>query len=217
MKKTFLSLAGVLSLTIASAQFDASQLTVGVAGNYHMYKGNMQKSAPGAHVRLGYDLSEKSTIGLGFTYTSPLKYASEVQLMDQSGSTSSVASEITYKFKTFSLMGNYHLIGDNETSGSLYAAVGGGYVMVNYEENITGTYDKDSQQPMDLVEKGSENGLVMNFGLGGQYTIGRPIVFAEAGLALPANKVGNQYVENSIPSHFTFNLGIKLPLGSRDY
>ncbi len=69
MKKTFLSLAGILSLAMASAQFDASQLTVGVAGNYHMYKGNLQKNAPGAQVRLGYDLSEKSSIGLGFTHT----------------------------------------------------------------------------------------------------------------------------------------------------
>jgi hypothetical protein len=217
MKKMYLSLAGIFSLAIASAQFDASQMTLGVSANYHMYKGTLQKSAPGAQARLSYDVSARSTVGVGFTYSSPVTMPSEVQVMNQTGNTSSVASEMKFNFKTFSLMANYHLIGDNETSGSFYAALGASYVTVKYNEEITGTYDKANYQPMDLMEDGSENGLTMNFGLGGQYTVGRPIVFGEAGIAIPATKVGNSYVENNIPTHFVINVGIKLPLGARDY
>jgi hypothetical protein len=90
--------------------------------------------------------------------------------------------------------------------------------MVNYKENITGSYDKNVYKyPQDLVEKTKENGFTINLGLGGEYRIGMPSVFGEVGLALPANQVNNSYVENVIPSHFTVNLGIKIPLGSSDY
>ena len=123
-------------------------------------------------------------------------------------------SKIKYNFKTILLLANYRFIGDEETAGSFYGQFGAGYVMANYKEDITGSYDKNVYKyPLDQVEKTKENGFTINLGLGGEYKIGTPAIFGEAGLALPANRVGNSYVENVIPAHFTVNLGIKIPLG----
>lgn len=135
--------------------------------------------------------------------------------MDDDENTISVDSDIKYNFKTISLLGNYRFIGDEETAGSFYGQFGASYVMVSYKEDITGSYDKTTYKyPQDLIEKTKESGFTLNFGLGGEYKIGTPVVFAEAGIALPANQVNNSYVANVIPAHFTVSLGVKIPFGS---
>lgn len=215
MKTIMTALIMFGSAISAFAQFDASKITVGINGNYTMYKGNFDKAGMGAQVRVGYAMSEKISTHLGFTYTMPIIQESSVLIADDNGNTIDVPSEISYKFKTISLIGSYHLIGDNETSGSLYAQFGPGLVLVSYKEDITGSYDKTTYlYPQNQVEKTSEMGFTLNFGIGGQYRIGKPIVFAEVGYALPANTVNEEYVENVIPSHLMFNFGVKLPLGS---
>ncbi|HWJ29349.1 MAG TPA: hypothetical protein VNS32_22610, partial [Flavisolibacter sp.] len=62
----------------------------------------------------------------------------------------------------------------------------------------------------------SANGFTLNFGIGGSYNMGSAVLFGEAGLGLPANKVNDQYVENVIPAQFIFNAGVKIPLGSNE-
>lgn len=213
MKKIYLPLILVCITATAFSQF-----SVGLSGNYSAYKGDFQKSTPGAQIRVGYQATEKVTTNLAFTYGLPIKQASAVTVMDDNSNTILVDSDIKYNFKTISLLGNYRFIGDEESAGTFYGLVGGSFVMVNYKENITGSYDKNVYKyPQDLVEKTKENGFTINLGLGGEYRIGMPSVFGEVGLALPANQVNNSYVENVIPSHFTVNLGIKIPLGSGDY
>lgn len=196
-----------------------SQFSVGAAANYTSYKGDFQKATPGGHIRLGYGVSEKFTANLGFTYGMPIKQASAVMVADDMGNTMDVASEIKFNFKTFSLLANYRFIGDEETAANFYGQFGAGLVLINYKEDITGSYDKNTyQHPQDLIEKSNESGFTLNFGLGGEYRIGTPSIFAEAGIALPANKVNNSYVENVIPTHFVLNLGIKIPFGNNsDY
>ncbi len=196
-----------------------SQFSVGAAANYTAYKGDFQKSTPGAHIRLGYNVSEKFTAKLGFTYGMPIKQPSTVTVADDMNNIVDVASKINFKFKTFSLLANYRFIGDEETAANFYGQFGAGLVLINYKEDITGSYDKNTYKyPQDLIEKTNENGFTLNFGLGGEYRIGTPIIFAEGGIAFPANQVNNSYVENVIPTHFTFNLGIKIPLGNNsDY
>lgn len=191
-----------------------SQISIGIAANYTAYKGDFQKSTPGAQIRIGYSPSEKVTTELGFTYGFPINYPSSVTIADNASNTINVDSEIKYKFKTISLLGAYRLIGDNESTGSLYGQFGGSLVLVNYEEKITGSYNSSQyNNPLDLVEKTNENGFTINLGIGGEYRLGTPVLFGEAGIALPANQVNNLYVENVIPAHFTFNLGVRIPIG----
>jgi hypothetical protein len=207
MKKIFLSLFGLFIILIASAQ-----VSVGINGNYTMYKQEFQQKTPGAGLRVYYDAAEKYGLSLGFTYGAPIKTPSVVTLENSSGSTQEVASEITYKFKTFNLNGNYNFIGNAGTTGKFYGSFGLGLVLVNYKEDIKESYDQNTYTPMDQIE-GKENGFTINLGIGGEYKLGTPSIFGEAGIALPANKVGDTYVENYIPAHFVFNVGIKLPLG----
>jgi hypothetical protein len=213
MRRIYLSM--LFAIITASA---FSQFSVGASANYTAYKGDFKKSTPGGHIRLGYELNEKSTVHLGFTYGLPIKQESEVNIEDGNGNSIYVPSQIKYNFKTFLLLANYRFIGDEETAGSFYGQFGAGFVLVNYKEDITGNYDKNVYQyPQDQIEKTNENGFTLNFGLGGEYKFGTPVIFGEAGLALPANKVGDTYVENVIPAHFTLNVGIKIPIGSSDY
>lgn len=209
MKKIYFSL---FLICITASAF--SQFSVGAAANYTAYKGDFQKSTPGAHVRLSYEFNEKLTANLGFTYGMPIKLASTVIIADDFNNTTEVASEINFKFKTFSLLSNYRFIGDEETTANFYGQFGAGLVLISYKEDITGSYDKNTYKfPQDQVEKTNENGFTLNLGLGGEYRIGTPVIFAEGGIAFPANQVNNYYVENVIPIHFTVNLGIKIPLG----
>lgn len=217
MRKMFLFLCGTFALTAASAQFDASQLTVSVSGNYTLYKGDLQRNTYGPQVRVGYNLGAKTSANLSFTMGAPIKEPSTVELQDQNGNYKTVNSELTYKFKTFTLNGNHNIVGDYETAGSFYLVAGTSYVIASFSEEVTEAYDKTVYTPMDQVESSSEKGFTINLGAGGQYTVGRPIVFGEAGLSLPANRVGNTYVTNYIPAHFTFNVGIKIPLGAGEY
>ena len=68
---------------------------------------------------------------------------------------------------------------------------------------------------MDFA-KGKESGFTINLGLGGEYKFGKPSVFGEAGIALPANKAGDAYIENYIPTHFFLNVGVKFSFGSNE-
>lgn len=213
MKKVTLLLVCSLAASITFAQF-----SVGIAANYTAYKGDFQKSTPGAQIRVGYSASEKITTELAFTYGFPINYPSSVTIADNSSNTINVDSEIRYKFKTISLLGSYRFIGDEESTGSLYGQFGAGLVLVNYDEKITGSYDKNRYtNPLDLLEKSNENGFTINLGLGGEYRLGVPVLFGEAGIALPANQVNNSFVTNAIPAHFTFNLGVRIPFGGGGY
>lgn len=204
----------ICAITITYAV--SAQISVGINGNYTMYKQDFQKSTSGGGVRIYYQPAEKYSLSLGFTYGAPIKTASEVVLQNSTGDETTVPSEIKYNFKTFSLLGHYNFLGDDESTGKFYGSFGAGFVLVNYKENIKGSYDP-SYTPIDQVS-GNANGLTINLGLGGEYKLGTPSVFAEAGLALPANKVGDTYVENVIPTHFVFNVGVKIPLGGNsDY
>jgi hypothetical protein len=209
MKKVILSFCGLASVFIASAQ-----LSVGVNGNYTMYKGDFQRKTSGFGARISYDVQPKFTGVFSYTHGMPIASASQVLLESNNGSSSkNVASEISTNFKTFNLFGQYAFVGGREEStGKLYGIVGAGFVLANYKEEIKESYDQSAYTAMDQVE-GSESGFTLNFGLGGEYKIGTPRLFAEAGIALPANQVNNSYVTNVIPAHFAFNVGVKIPLG----
>jgi len=207
MKKVSLFVLGFIAISSAQAQF-----SVGANANYTMYKQDFQKSTPGVGIRAGYEFSEKNGAYLGFTYGSPIKENSELVLIDgTNGNSESVPSEINYKFKTVSLWANRTFVGDAESTGKFYGSFGASFVMVNYKEEAKEKYGSNLSPVYEL--EGKENGFTINLGLGGEYKIGKPAIFAEAGIALPANKVGNEYVENYIPTHFTLNLGVRLSIG----
>lgn len=195
-----------------------AQLQVGLAGNYTMYKGDFQRSTPGALLRIGYE-SDRTTVFLGFNYGLAIKDPSYVNPYDNMGNSIQVPSNIKYNFKTFSLGVNRRLIGDEETTAGFYISTGLSYVLVNFKEDVTGSYDRNRYTHLDnQLEKSKESGFTLNFGIGGEYRLGTPVLFGEAGLSLPANQANNVYIENVIPAHFTFNIGVKIPLGgNNDY
>jgi hypothetical protein len=211
MKRTVLSILAIAMIMTASAQ-----LSFGVNANYTMYKGSFQRSTIGSQIRASYAVNEKAAAVLSFNYGFPIKDPSLVMLQDNFGGTKTVASEINYKFKTFNLLGNYTFVGDDESTGKFYGLAGIGVVLVSYDETIKENYDKNTYTPMDQV-KGKDNGFTINLGLGGEYRLGAPALFAEAGLALPANQANGQYIENPIPAHFILNVGVKFNFGGGDY
>jgi opacity protein-like surface antigen len=212
MKKRILTIM-VLAITsfAAHAQLDFSQLRVELAGNYTMYKGDFQQKTPGAKFRVSLPVSEKAAAGLGFTYHLPVKVPSTV-LISGGGST---ASEVVYNFKTITLDANYFFGGEKSEGFTAYGTGGASFILVSYKENITGTIPA-GQEATDLLAKASLSGFGINLGLGAQYSLGKPKIFGEAGIALPANKVQNQYVSNPIPAHLTFNVGIRFALGEAE-
>jgi hypothetical protein len=209
MKKSLLILLLCVSITPAiNAQLDFSDLRVDLGGNYTMYKGDFQESTPGAKIRVSVPFNENMAIGLGFTYGFPIKSPSEVTY--SGGST--VNSEIAYKFKTISLEYDIFLGGENEEGISPYLSGRVGLVLATYEEELKGT-PPSGEEPLDMISKTTESGFTLNGAVGAQYAFGAVKVFADAGIALPANQVNNQYVANVIPAHFMFNVGVRLSLG----
>jgi opacity protein-like surface antigen len=197
MKKVLL-LACFFTLSLAaSAQLE--NLSVGINGNYTTYKGDVQKSTPGAQFRIGYNFTEKYSASLGFTYGFPIKESFDEE---------DVAGKAETKFSTISLMGAYHLIGTTEDPFSLYFPVGASYVMVSGEATMEG-----------VSAKVKDNGLTLNGGIGAQFQVGLPVIFAEAAIALPAGSSSTNSREgvsenpNPIPFHTILNLGVKIPLG----
>jgi hypothetical protein len=83
MKKTLASLCLLFIAGSAMSQFDASQLSIGLNGNYTMYKGDFQQKTPGVQLRLGYDISEKTSAYLAFNYGFPLtqRQLSRIQMV----------------------------------------------------------------------------------------------------------------------------------------
>jgi hypothetical protein len=205
MRKIILSLCGLASFCVASAQF-----SIGLNGNYTKYGGDLSKSTPGFGVRVGFE-QDKIGGALSFTNGFPITEKGTVTVTNSSGASKSVAAEGKLSFKTFTLMGTRTLIGDQESTGKFYLGFGASYVMAKYTESITESFDNTYTAPE--MYNDTEGGLTINGVLGGEYKLGRPSIFAEAGIALPANQVNNSYVENAIPAHFMFNVGIKFSLG----
>ena len=210
MKKIFLSLIGLASFWAASAQF-----SVGVNANYSKYGGNLSRGATGVGIRASYQ-QERTGGFLSFTNGFPITQVGTISITDNTNGTSKeVAAEAKLSFKTISLIGTRTLIGDAETAGKFYLGFGASFVIAKSTETIKESYDQAVYTAPEMYND-SETGFTINGLLGGEYKIGRPIIFAEAGFALAANQVNNTYVENVIPTHMVFNLGLKLPLTNND-
>jgi len=215
MKTTmFTIVVAMLFAAPASAQFDASNLSGSLSGNYTMYKGEFQKSTPGAKIDLGYSITEKIRVSLGYTYHLPIKEASSIYASNGMD-LKSLASEIKYNFMTIGVAMNYTFIGTEEDVFSVYTPVGANYVSAKYKEVLTEAIP-DGYAAQDAIEPGKETGFTLNFGLGTQYNAGGLRFFGDAGIALAANQTNGQYVENNIPAHFVFNVGVRIPFGPRD-
>ncbi|HEX2627599.1 MAG TPA: hypothetical protein VHM26_01260 [Chitinophagaceae bacterium] len=209
MKKMLIAMFIVMgTLSTAHAQLDFSQLRIDIAGNYTMYKGDFGESTPGAKLRLSLPMNEKVALGIGFTYGFPIKVPSEVA--HTGGGTT--ASEIAFKFKTITLEGDYYFGEEKEEGLNVYASGRIGFVLVSYKENLKGTIPA-GEEPLYMVEKTNESGFTINGALGLQYSLGNAKIFGDAGFALPANQVNGQYVENVIPAHLMFNVGLRFSLG----
>lgn len=206
MRKVFLSLLGIASFCAASAQ-----LTVGLNGNFTKYGGDLDRSTPGIGVKVGYQ-KERFAFELGFTNGFAItEQSSAIAYNNSTGGEKMVPTEARLNFKTISLMSNRTLIGDEESTGSMYLGFGASFVIASYSEKVKGNVE--SGYTVTDLPSDSENGFTLNGLIGGQYKLGKPAIFGEAGFSYPANTVNNAYVANAIPAHLVFNLGVRFRLG----
>lgn len=209
MRKLILSLCGLASFCAASAQF-----TAGAAINYSKYFGDLNRSTTGAGVRLGYNTGRYEA-ALSFTNGFAITEQETTAVTSKAnGAPKSVATEGKMRFKTIALMGHRTLIGNGTTAARVYIGFGAGFVMARYTESITESFDKTAYTA-PAMENEKETGFTVNGLLGGEYKTGRPSVFVEAGMALPANHVNEAYVANVIPAHYILNTGVKFRLGGK--
>jgi hypothetical protein len=206
MKKVFLSLLGLATYCATSAQ-----LTVGLNGNFSKYGGDLNRSTPGIGLKVGYQ-KERFGFELGFTNGFAItEEGTVIAYNNTTGGEKSVPAEARLSFKTISLMSNRTLIGDEETTGSMYLGFGASFVIASYKEKVKGSLE--SGYTVSDLGSESENGFTLNGLIGGEYRLGKPAVFGEVGFSYPANTVNNAYVTNAIPAHLIFNLGVRLRLG----
>lgn len=215
LKTTYLLVVACFMAATATAQFDPANFSASLSGNYTMYKGDFGKSTPGAKIDIGYSLTEKARISVGYTYHAPIKIPSSISATNGMD-TKTISSEVKYKFSTISLTGSYTFIKTEEDPISIYTPIGVSYVSVKYSE--TGSQSIPAgYTAVDQLEPGKESGFTINVGLGAQYNMGSLRIFLDGGVALPANQANGQYVVNNIPAHFVFNAGIRIPFGTRDF
>lgn len=211
-KKITILLSGLAISFMGMAQMSASDFFIGAAGNYTMYKGGFDKSTPGLKLEVGYGLKEKIGFTFGFTKAFAINQASAIDSYDQNGNSKTTPSNVKINFSTVSLNAKYRFIGDEESAVNVYAPAGFSYVIANMKETPAEAIPS-GYAAADQIESQNLTGFTINLGLGIGYNIGLPQIFAEGGISLPANKVGNNYVENQIPAHYTVNAGIRIPFG----
>ncbi|WP_207496831.1 outer membrane beta-barrel protein [Aridibaculum aurantiacum] len=216
MKKHLaLACAGIIMSAASFAQISLSDFSAGISGDYTMYKGDLQRSAPGVKVEVNYGLYERLGFTVGFTKGFAITEPSTISVRNNAGERRSIDSELRLKFSTVSIATHYRLVGNSESNFQGYIPVGASLVFAKVEEkakqDVPSGYTAEDQMETEKI-----NGFTLNLGVGAQYTIGTPVIFAEAGIRLPANQVQNAYVQNPIPAHFNFNVGVRFPFGSRE-
>lgn len=217
MKKKVFVMMSALCMSVAGfSQISASDFTVGVAGNYTMYKGDFQRSTPGVKVELGYGLLKKVGFSLSYTKGFPIKTASQLVVSNSTGNSQTIPAEVRTNFSTIALAAQYRLVGSEESAFGLYLPFGAAYVAATSKQKTTQSVPAGYTTSEGNFESDKESGLTLNLGLGAQYSIGMPTIFAEGALALPANKAGDTYITNYIPGHFILNAGVRITLGARE-
>ncbi len=207
---TFLLMLSITTFT-SFAQFDVANFSVGAAGNYTRYLGDFQKSATGVKLEVGYGLSEKLGYTIGFIKGFPIKSASNVTISDGNNQ-SSVSSDIETKFTTIMIGARYTFL-DEDAKFRFYVPLSLGYVTAKYSEKIKSAIPA-GYTATDQLEPGKETGFTINVGFGVSYKLGAPVIFADAGVGLPANNVNGDIVENYIPFHFGVNVGVRIGFGN---
>ncbi len=212
MKKIFFLLF-VSSALIGKAQFSASNLSAGISGNYlSFFKSKF--STVGAKVDLGYQYSEKLTAILSYTYSSPIKSASSYYF----GGTSSytIPTEISTKISTVSL-GVQYFLKANPEGLSVYLPVGASFIFGGSTGKATGpSVPAGNSLPAGYTEKEKFSSYMMFGGIGAMYAIGPVKLFADGGVAIPANNVNGAYVEVNVDTHLFANVGVRIPFGIPD-
>ncbi|MGE6221473.1 hypothetical protein ACQKCH_16740 [Nubsella zeaxanthinifaciens] len=204
MKKIYLTLAFLSAFCF----FAKAQFNIGAGATYTNYAGDIKKAAPGVHLRGNFYIREKYGIGLGFSYSTPIK---STYTEDE------FAFERTSSFMGLSLLTNLHLIGTYESDFSLYFPLGATYQMGKNKYKFNGNLP--SATSIDVADE-SLNGFVLNLNIGLQYRIGNPYLFAEAGIGLAAgtttynSRDGYTANNNPAPGSTVLQLGIRIPFGS---
>jgi hypothetical protein len=214
--KKLLSIAIILSTTKCFAQFEASRISAGLSANY-MYFFKQHIGLLGTKFDLGYRYSDKVNGYLSYTYSTPIKTKSEYSSNSSGIGSFTVPTEITTKISTVSIGGQY-FFNDNPEAFSLYSPIGASLILGSYTEKSTGPSTPTGYAfPNEGNPKESFTSIMMFGGIGASYPAGPVNIFADASIAIPANRVNGEYVEVNIDSHLIFNVGIRIPFGKPDF
>ncbi|MEJ6979008.1 hypothetical protein WG906_01010 [Pedobacter sp. P351] len=196
MKKTLLALAVLGTFTFSSN----AQINLSAGATYSNYGSDIGNATPGIQLRGAYNISRKKAVALGVAYSLPVK-----QTIDYGAG----SYEQTSSFISGNLFGIFHLIGGYDNNFSLYFPLGISYVLGEY---------KAVSSAATTTQNEKLNGLTFNLNLGTQFRIGSPLIFAEAGFAIPSGNTSNTQTgvtgTNLVPAHSILQLGVRLPLGS---
>lgn len=221
LKSTLLGLVSILFLSSASAQFDSRSLSFGANLGYISY-GSAIGSNLGITFKGNYNLDEKSSINLGYTFMLPAKTSIAATANASSSTTNprSVQVNVDQSVGFHNLYIDLHryFVGENEDDFGIYGLAGVGLTIANVSY-VVGSYDKSlySFGFSDSYTDKSYNGLILNFGLGANYNISDQLALtAEFKLGLPvtetnsgAGTTSTTEIENPIPFNYQMGVGIR--------
>ncbi len=196
----------------SKAQFSVSNLSVGVSGNYMSFI-KIKNSSVGAKADIGYQLNDVVTAHVSYTYTGPFKTAS--QYVYNNGSFGyRIPTEVTNKISILSIGVDYS-IKSNPEGISFYVPITASLILGNNSAKATGaSIPAGNELPESYARAEKYKSYMIGAGIGVKYPVGPVQLFADGGIAFPANKVGETEVDVNVSSYLVANVGIRIPFGT---
>lgn len=185
-----------------------SQFSVGAGGNYTRFLGDYQKGTPGFHTRAQYEKGDYG-LGLQYTYHAPFQLFFVGRFDRPSNSPNSTDTKIDFRFQSLDLFLRRFILHSADARSKVYGGLGASWVFLTYKESYLAAYNATPSFPL---EDGQHQSIRINGMLGGEYSLGRVALYAEAEYALPTQKKFIKQSVNTISPSFSLQMGVKLPL-----
>ncbi|WP_416440256.1 hypothetical protein [Phnomibacter sp. MR] len=204
---TFCCLAFCITNINAQVSFSQSQLETAVS--YTFYKSQLQQNAYGGRFKLLVPVAEKVHIGIGYSFSNPMKFETNT-LLSPIGL---APSTTTYKFSGLHLNANFYLQKPTSKHFQFYLPVGVTYQMVEFEEQLK-QLPPNGFTPINMTPQTNETGWLVNFGPGIAYSYNKIQLFTEAQICFPISDSEYGEVKKVIPLQFGLFAGLRFSLKS---
>lgn len=196
--------------------FDIANLSMGGGLSFTHY-GAAGINSLGLNIRGEYNLTEKNSVVIGFTYGFPNKFSTTVSAnaLDGLNPVQQIDVPATYSFSFHELYVQYdrYFFTTNADDFGFYGLLGGGMILVPNGTVSYGTYDKTQYSLQDAGGSAGTSGFIIRAGLGFSIKLGPVIGYAEGKLDIPANNVNGQSVDVTIPFGMGGAFGVRVPFG----